>query len=478
MTPDVALPFAGSKVENTALRKNSDLLAAHNEAILQCFSKSSKITIIPLLAVIVAISVVLHTQLQSTAVIVWAGVAALAQIPKLRVAKNITNPDTGSASARIRKAQISAFISGMSIASVCIFAQHMTVETRSLSSMILLGAAAASTATCHGFKPVCLAESIPVLSALLLVWLIDPNNLVSTLIQFVVVVLLLQLCLVTSALVNHLYGFFLSSLTSHNKLQSALRAEKTANAAKTRFLAEASHDLRQPLHAMSLFSAAIAARPLDTTSKSIALKMDKAIKSLDDEIDSLLDISKLDSQAMPVDIKLVNLSKLTTLVCESIEPRASHKFLSLQVDVPPDLYVKTDADLFSRMLRNLLDNAIKYTGSGFVRCSLHSKGDTLSLQIKDSGIGIDKDKLDLIWQEFFQIHDSSPGLGLGLAMVNRIARLLAVEVQLSSSKDIGTCFELILPSVKNTGPLKARGVINTSTASLKLIGYRVPLTNY
>ena len=108
MTPDVALPFAGSKVENTALRKNSDLLAAHNEAILQCFSKSSKITIIPLLAVIVAISVVLHTQLQSTAVIVWAGVAALAQIPKLRVAKNITNPDTGSDSARMRKAQISA----------------------------------------------------------------------------------------------------------------------------------------------------------------------------------------------------------------------------------------------------------------------------------------------------------------------------------------------------------------------------------
>jgi signal transduction histidine kinase/CheY-like chemotaxis protein len=229
------------------------------------------------------------------------------------------------------------------------------------------------------------------------------------------------------------------------------RAEE-ANRAKSRFLASASHDLRQPLHTLSLYSAALGARKTDERTQEMAREIAAAIHSLGTLLDALLDISKLDAGAVQPEPARFALHSLLERVAADFQPLAAAKGLRLGLDARGPVFVETDAVLFERIVRNLVDNAIKYTQRGEVRLRLESEAGVARLEVSDTGPGIPKSEHERIFEEFFQLsnpeRDRSKGIGLGLAIVRRLTDLLGIELELDSDAGQGTRFELRMPSAE------------------------------
>lgn len=231
-------------------------------------------------------------------------------------------------------------------------------------------------------------------------------------------------------------------------LREKERAE-AANNAKSRFLAAASHDIRQPLHTIGLYSAALSLRKTDDRSKELARQISVAVTSLGSLLDSLLDISKLDAAAVKPEHKLFDFATLGHRLAEELEPVAQAKGLALRARVDEGLYVDTDPLLLERIVRNLLDNAIKYTREGTVSLRAQARQDEVVIEVADTGVGIPPEERERIFEEFYQLsnveRDRAQGLGLGLAIVQRLVRLLGLRVGLESTPGRGSCFSLTLP---------------------------------
>lgn len=235
----------------------------------------------------------------------------------------------------------------------------------------------------------------------------------------------------------------------NRKLETALVESEASNSAKTRFLASASHDLRQPIQSLSLFSAALQSRSLDERSKEIVESMDRSIQIVNKQLETLLDMSKLDAGVVTPNFKIVDAAKIIELQIEQFEPLASKKNLSLVFESQPQVYINTDVLLFERIINNLLGNAIKYTQEGSVVVRLYTKAKQLYIDIQDSGIGIEQAQLAMVYEEFYQVsnphRDRSEGLGLGLSIVRRLTRLLGMDITIVSSLGKGTTVSLEIP---------------------------------
>lgn len=438
---------------------DAELQQIHDERILNFFSRSIKLTVIPLLGVIAAITIVLHSQINSQWVYLWSAGAVLIQIPRLYLAIRIVDQSAGSTADRIMLARLLALCTGLSMGAVVLFAPFMALDTMSLISMILVGTAAASIATCQGYKPLYLTAVLPVLLAIIFIWIMGDYDHQMPLFRLMVILLVVQIGVVFYSVISQVHGFFVQNIVTEHQLQKALLAEQVASSAKTRFFAAASHDLRQPLHAMTLFSAALAIRPLDERSKTIAVKMNEAMKALSEELDSLLDISKLDAGIVPVKRSKVNLSELLNRLAESFRPRAEQKQIMLTIEVHPELYVYTDTSLLGRILSNILDNAVKYTDEGEIHCKLVRRKDRAVISVRDTGIGIGKEVQPHVWEEFYQVDNTSRdralGLGLGLSVVSRLARLLDTEVDIKPVDGPGTCFEISMAAIEKPADIIA-----------------------
>ena len=232
------------------------------------------------------------------------------------------------------------------------------------------------------------------------------------------------------------------------KAEQAKQVAEEANASKTKFLAAASHDLRQPLHAMGLFLGALEDRVEKENQKVIVQKIQKSSHALNGLLDSLLDISKLDADVVQVEPKLFCVQNLfDSLECE-FEPDAAEKGLRLKF-IKTQIFLHTDYAILDRILRNLISNAIKYTNKGGIAigCRRHKGG--ILLAVYDTGIGIHENEMENIFQEFHQLQnperDRSKGLGLGLAIVKRMAKLLNASLLTSSIPEKGSMFGLVLP---------------------------------
>lgn len=225
------------------------------------------------------------------------------------------------------------------------------------------------------------------------------------------------------------------------------RAED-ANKAKSRFLAAASHDLRQPLHTLSLYSAALKLRATDGGVGEIARSINKALSSLNALVDSLLDISKLDAGVVRPEPQRVSVRALIERVEADFRPVAREKGLEFRV-APVDVDVDSDPVLLERVVRNLVDNALKYTIAGSVTLSGELDENMVRITVRDTGQGIPEGERERIFEEFYQIgnpeRDRSEGLGLGLAIVRRLARLLGLKVKLKSEPGRGSVFSVKLP---------------------------------
>jgi signal transduction histidine kinase/CheY-like chemotaxis protein len=234
-------------------------------------------------------------------------------------------------------------------------------------------------------------------------------------------------------------------------LVASLRREKAfaeeANAAKSRFLAAASHDLRQPVHALSLFVAAARAHPMNDETRGLLDHIDGSVRSMSQLFGGLLDISRLDAGVVEVNRVPFVIGPLIDRVCRDYANEAEAKGVRLEV-VPATAIVKSDPLLLERVLRNLIGNAIAYTDAGKVAITCTAQ-DRLSLRVSDTGRGIPAHEHEHIFQEFYQLgnpeRDRTKGVGLGLAIVKRLTALLEHRLTVESEVGKGSTFTLEIP---------------------------------
>ncbi len=242
---------------------------------------------------------------------------------------------------------------------------------------------------------------------------------------------------------------------------AARRAAEAASRAKTQFFAAASHDLRQPLHAMGLFAEALRQRIRDPEVASLVNSINESVDALEGLFGELLDITRIDTGGVEVHPAPVRLKELFARLRLHFEPVAFEKGLQLGFRGEQHV-VQADPVLLERILRNLVSNAIRYTDDGGVLVSCRRRQGMLRLQVWDSGIGIAEAQLPRIFDEFFQVQGNRPlqahqrkGLGLGLAIVKRLGGLMGTEVSVRSRVGHGTVFTLDLPVGKAPRPLEA-----------------------
>lgn len=234
---------------------------------------------------------------------------------------------------------------------------------------------------------------------------------------------------------------------------AALREKKNeaelANLAKSRFLAAASHDLRQPTHALGLFVARLAQLPHDEQSGKLIKNLESSVRAMQNLLDGLLDISRLEARAVQVNKRPFALSALFDQLAQDLGPDAQERRLQLRLR-PTDVWVMSDATLVYRMLLNLVGNALRYTERGGVLVvARRTACEQVLLQVWDTGIGIAPEHQQAVFTEFFQVanpaRDRTKGLGLGLNIVQRTAGLLKHPLQMVSELGRGTRFSLTLP---------------------------------
>ncbi len=244
-----------------------------------------------------------------------------------------------------------------------------------------------------------------------------------------------------------------------DELRQAKSDAEAANLGKTRFLAAASHDLLQPLNAARLFTSALAQQSHQNETQSLVDNLDGALKSAEELITAILDISKLDAGALEPRLSHFSLQTVFTNLSNEFTPMAEEKGLKFH-SANCSSVVYSDQTLLRRVLQNFISNAIRYTSEGRLLLGARHKGNSLRLEVWDTGVGIPKDKLKEVFEEFRRIdnprHSEVKGLGLGLAITERIARMLNHRLEVHSWPTQGTVFSIEVPLGNPAKAEKAR----------------------
>ncbi|MEJ0015763.1 MAG: ATP-binding protein [Acetobacteraceae bacterium] len=255
-------------------------------------------------------------------------------------------------------------------------------------------------------------------------------------------------------------------------LQSARDAAVSADQAKSQFLATASHDLRQPLHAMNLFISALRRRVSGEEATKLVANMASAAESMQMMFNSLLDVSKLHAGAVDPVIREFPAEEVLARLRNAFAASAAAKGLDL--DIQPALSVlRTDPVLLESILRNLISNAIRYTRKGEVTVLCRARDGIGAIEVSDTGPGIPADQIERAFEEFQRLDTSNAaerGLGLGLAIVRRLARLLDLQIEIDSEVGIGTAFTVHVPLVAGFQPQQsAAGEVTVSMTGRRVL---------
>lgn len=241
-----------------------------------------------------------------------------------------------------------------------------------------------------------------------------------------------------------------------DELRLAKEAAERANRAKSRFLAHAGHDLRQPLEAIGMFTGMLERQVETPRARALLRDQRAALRSMRDLLTAILEISRLESGVVEPRLADVPLAPLFAQLTAEFGPLAEAKGLTLRC-VRPYAVVRTDASLLERILRNFLSNAIRYTESGRVLIGCRRDGGSLRIEVHDTGPGIPEAERRHIFDEFVQLdqrdRDRSEGIGLGLAIVDRLARLLRLPVTVRSAEGRGSVFAVGVPLVASAANL-------------------------
>lgn len=245
---------------------------------------------------------------------------------------------------------------------------------------------------------------------------------------------------------------------AHRELLAKKDEAEKASEGKSRFLAAASHDLRQPLHALTLFATELAAAPAATRERRLANQIVTAAGAMGELLDAMLDVSRLDVAVLQVHRQAVALGPLLETIADSHRRSALAKGLRLRCR-PTSLWGDTDPLLLRRMVGNLIANAVRYSYRGGIIIGARARGDHVRIEVWDSGVGIEDAHLPYLFQEFYQVgnpeRDAGKGLGLGLAIVARLGQMLDHPIEVRSRPGRGSVFVISLPRVAAADPLVA-----------------------
>jgi signal transduction histidine kinase/ActR/RegA family two-component response regulator len=237
--------------------------------------------------------------------------------------------------------------------------------------------------------------------------------------------------------------------TAEAALEVARTEAEKSNQAKSRFLAAASHDLRQPLQSMFLFAHALYRHIADTRGRDELVKIERGLDVLKGLLDSLLDLSRLDINVIEPKIEAIPLQPMLDDLLASYRRVAASKSITLHGGPPCAVRVESDPTLLGRMVRNLVENAIRYTERGSITLTARPAGAVVRIAVEDTGIGIPADQLERIFEEFHQIgnpeRDKGRGLGLGLSIVQHLSSILGHPVAVRSQLGRGSTFTIEVP---------------------------------
>lgn len=346
-----------------------------------------------------------------------------------------------------------------------LFFPHMDTMSRALVTMVQIGLSGGAVATTGAWPRNFLAYAGAVLGLTAMAWAstLQPDGVAFA-------VLLLVFGGVQYAAVRDSERLLVESYAMQQenvKLIGALRREKqesegartaaeVANLAKSRFLAAASHDLRQPLFALSLNCASLGLRAQDRETQRIVDRLESGIQAMSTLLNSLMDISRLDASLWKPEIGPVDVSLLVGGMADDLLPAAENRGLRLEVECSVGLWVETDAVMLERILRNLADNAVKYSDSGVVTLRVWAKEGRISIEVEDMGQGIPPHEQERIFEPFYQVdnraRDRRKGLGLGLAIVRKLVDLLGMALSLDSTPARGTRVTLTMPQADPPAP--------------------------
>ena len=320
----------------------------------------------------------------------------------------------------------------------------------SLMMVVMMGTCATGTLSVAALRPALLRFIAPMMTGLIIALLLRTD-----LISLVLAASCAAFLATTLKFGNQQHRLLTQSLITRfekealaNELSVQMGAIQRLSEEKTRFLAAASHDLRQPLHAIALFGAVLEKELQGQKNGAHASSLMRAVSTLGKSLDAMLDVSRLDAgvtlrveQAMPLNTLFQSLNHV-------FSARASEKDLQLRLRASP-LWVRSDPQLLQRLLSNLVENALKYTVKGGVLVVARARGDQVWIDVRDTGIGIAPQHLQRIFEEFYQVdnlgRDRSQGLGIGLSIVQRLSRLLDHPVLVRSRPGGGSRFRVVLP---------------------------------
>ena len=345
-----------------------------------------------------------------------------------------------------------------------LFLGSLPLETQAMLVMVMCCWGAGAIATNGAYPPAYLAFTLPLFAQVAIGWLLFGER------DAVYVVLLLAALfgmlvifvrdggrmLVQSIRLRHAYEQTLAQKealiellrSAADEASDARSKAEQANRSKSQFLASASHDLRQPLHSLSLLTGAMYEVAQDPYLREVAQQMDRSVQSLDRLFGALLDLSKLDAGAVVIEPQDFDLAEMFDRLSVEHRAKAREKGLAFHVECG-SIWICADPILLERIIRNLLENAIRFTNAGSITIQAQSTGRDLALTVRDTGIGVPQSEQVRIFEEFFQLHnagrDRTHGLGLGLSIVRRLVDMLGYRLHLESRPGYGSSFTVALP---------------------------------
>ncbi len=353
-----------------------------------------------------------------------------------------------------------------------LFFAYLDLLDQAILTVVQVGIAAGGVATTAGYRPAFLVAAPVNLISLSLGWVLwgQGKSMILALLPLFLGWMLITFATQYEQLVRRRFA----EESEKNQALAALQQEKgelqiardaaneasaaarEANLAKSRFLAAASHDLRQPLHALMLFLGSLESHVHGDEARTLHRRVTFTAGVLEDQFNSLLDLSKFDADVVKPEPTVFRFDVLLNELKQEIEPQARQKGLALAVSAPAAT-VQTDMLLIERLLRNLLSNAVRFTERGSVTVICESTSAGLRVAVVDTGPGIAPEDQDKVFGEFVQLDNPARrrgnGVGLGLAIARRISNLLGVELMLTSAVGLGSRFEFVIPTVQ--APAKA-----------------------
>ena len=390
--------------------------------------------------------------------VAWVALVLAGQAVRIKVQKPAhVSADTAAVRDSVRWGTYVAALCG-GIQALCLLGFPSASDTnRALITLIILGLVTGAISNSAGHPKTYLAYCVPLIVPLSLLWGVCTGQQYSAMTGVSVGALILFCSsAILAGYAKTAWQLFEDSCRIrfresdlNARLVHALAVAEQASRAKTRFLAAASHDLRQPLHAIGLISAALKLRQLDARSDEMVTLLNQVSTSLSAQLDSLLDISKLDAGVVEVTAQTLSVPQLMGQFFAEFSPLAYAKGLTPVLDLQTQASMHTDPVLLLRLLGNLSQNALKFTTQGSITLRAFEVNGELVLAVADTGCGISGDHHEEIFQEFYQVsnneRDPVNGLGLGLSIVRRLATLLGIRLVLRSALDQGTTVLLHLP---------------------------------